>query len=269
MESSIPQSHNGLALGRALFFEFLGTMGVVYAFNFTANNYFQRAMTYFAFWVLAVAISGAHFNPATTLAVYLAEGKFGKQIGRLLLYWLFQLMGAFAGILMVYLIFNEPVQGYFLWPSQNIVGNAGATRFFSEFLNVYYGKILFLEMFATFIFCYVYLNVIYSPTLRTVDEILKGIAVALVLYICYAMGAGSGSGLNPALAIAQTCYQVGFLNAFDLDGNRFASACWCYIAFPLIGAIFAAILFRIRVALDNRALKQRDIGVEGREEVAA
>lgn len=157
-------------------------------------------------WILAVSISGAHFNPATTLAVYLTEGKWGKQIGRLLLYWLFQLMGAFAGILMVYLIFNEPVLGYFLWPSQSIAGGVGATRFFSELSNVYYGKILFLEMFFTFIFCYVYLNVIYSPTLRTVDEILKGVALAFVLYICYCGGAGSGSGLNPALAIANTCY---------------------------------------------------------------
>jgi len=57
-------------------------------------------------------------------------------------------------------------------------------------------------MFNTFIFTYAYLNVIYKPTLRTVDEILKGIAIAFVLYICLAMGAGAGSGLNPALAIA-------------------------------------------------------------------
>jgi len=78
MESSVPQSGTGMALARALFYEFLGSMAVVYTFNFTANNYFQRAMAYFSFWVLAVAISGAHFNPATTLAVYLAEGKYGR-----------------------------------------------------------------------------------------------------------------------------------------------------------------------------------------------
>lgn len=159
-------------------------------------------MSYFAFWVLAVSISGAHFNPATSLAVYLAEGKYGRQIGRLLLYWFVQICGAFAGILMVYLIFNEPLQGYFLWPSQTIAGGVGATRFFSEQLNIYYGKVLWTEMFSTFIFTYAYLLVIYKPTMRTVDEVLKGIALALVLYICYAACAGAGSGLNPALAIA-------------------------------------------------------------------
>ena len=164
-------------------------------------------------------------------------------------------MGAFAGILMVYLIFNEPLLGYLLWPSTTIAGGVGATRFFSNTLNIYYQKIICVETLFTFIFSYVYLNVIYSPTLRTVDEILKGIAMAWVLYICYCGCAGAGAGLNPALAIAQTCYQVGFLNGFNLDGNRYASAIWCYIAFPIIGAILAAILFRIKVALDNRALK--------------
>lgn len=154
------------------------------------------------FWLIAVSVSGAHFNPATSLGVYLAEGKYGRQLGRLILYWLFQLMGAFAGILMVYLIFNEPVLGFLLWPGENIAGGVGATRFFSEFNNIYYGKILWTEMWNTFIFVYAYLLVIYRPSLRTVDEIIKGIALAFILYICYAMCAGAGSGLNPALAIA-------------------------------------------------------------------
>ncbi len=76
MESSVPEIHSGMHLFRALFYEFLGTMAMVYAFNFSGNNYWQRAMTYFSMWMLAVTISGAHFNPATTLGVYLAEGKY-------------------------------------------------------------------------------------------------------------------------------------------------------------------------------------------------
>lgn len=255
MESSVPENHKGLHLVRALFFEFLGTMLVVYSFNFSANNYFIRAITYFTVWVLAVAISGAHFNPATTLGVYLSEGKYLKQLGRLILYWLFQLMGAFAGILFTYLIFNEPVQGYLLWPNENISGAVGATRYFSQFSNIYYAKILWLEMWNTFAFVYVYLLVIYKPSLRTVDEIIKGLGVSLVLYACYAMTAESGACLNPALGVAQVSYQVGFLNGVDLNGGRYASPIWCYIVFPLIGAIIAALFFRVHISLDNRALK--------------
>jgi len=78
MESSVPENHKYLHLLRALVFEFLGTWVVVYAFNFSANNYWERSLAYFTMWMVAFTISGAHFNPAFTLGVYLAEGKYLK-----------------------------------------------------------------------------------------------------------------------------------------------------------------------------------------------
>lgn len=75
-----------------------------------------RAFVYFVGWIIAVSVSGAHFNPATSLGVYLAEGKYLRQIGRLIIYWFFQLCGAFLAILFVYMVFNEPFNGFFLWP---------------------------------------------------------------------------------------------------------------------------------------------------------
>jgi len=48
-----------------------------------------------------------------------------------------------------------------------------------------------------------------------------------------------------------------------MDGGRYASVIWVYIIFPLCGAILAAILFRLHVYLDNRALKQDVIANEG------
>ena len=89
MESSVPEIQSWIHFIRALIWEFIGTMAYIYAFNFSGNDYWGRAITFYAFWVLAVTVSGAHFNPATTLAVYLAEGKYLRQLGRLLLYWLF------------------------------------------------------------------------------------------------------------------------------------------------------------------------------------
>lgn len=173
----------------------------------------------------------------------------------MILYWLFQLMGAFAGILMTWLIFNEPVQGYLLWPNENISNGVGATRYFSERGNMYYVKVIWLEMWNTFIFVYAYLLVIYKPSIRTVDEIIKGLAVSLVLYAVWVNTAESGGSLNPALGIAQSSYQVGFLNGFNLNGNRYASAIWIYAVFPLIGAMFAALFFRVHIYLDNKALR--------------
>ena len=62
----------------------------------------------------------------------------------------------------------------------------------------------------TFVICY--LLIIYKPSLRTVDDIIKGLGASFVLWICYFLSAGSGACLNPALGLAQTAYQVGFLN---------------------------------------------------------
>ena len=76
MEPSVPEIHSGLHLGRALLYEFLGTALVVYAYNYTAASYMGRGFAYFIGWILFVSVSGAHFNPAPTLAVYLAEGKY-------------------------------------------------------------------------------------------------------------------------------------------------------------------------------------------------
>ena len=63
-----------------------------------------------------------------------------------------------------------------------------------------------MELFHTFLFVLVYLLVIYKPSLRTVDEIIKGLGVSLTLWVCYFLCAGSGACLNPALGLAQTTY---------------------------------------------------------------
>ena len=163
-------------------------------------------------------------------------------------------MGAFAGILLTYLIFNRAFEGFFLWP--HIQTPEALYWYFSPSGNIYYGKFCFLEILNTLTFTWVYLLVIYKPSLRTVDEIIKGIGLGTTLWGCYYLSAWSGACLNPALGLAQTCYQIGFLNGADQNGNGFASLIWVYMTMPLIGAIFAAILFKLNVFMDNKALQQ-------------
>jgi hypothetical protein len=61
-------------------------------------------------------------------------------------------------------------------------------------------------MINSFVWVYAYLIIVYKPSLRSVDEIIKGLGVALVMYACLATTAESGGCLNPALAIAQVSY---------------------------------------------------------------
>jgi glycerol uptake facilitator-like aquaporin len=89
MEPSVPVKHTVTNLIRSLIYEFLGAAMVVYSYNFLFTGYMIRGFTYFVGWMMAASVSGAHFNPATSLAVYIVEGKYLRQIVRLLLYWLF------------------------------------------------------------------------------------------------------------------------------------------------------------------------------------
>ena len=121
---------------------------------------------------------------------------------------------------------------------------------------------VFLEILNTMTFLIVYLFVIYKPSLRTVDEIIKGLGLSVVLWICYGLSAGTGACLNPALALAQTAYQVGFLNGIDQNGNGFASLLWVYMVMPFVGAILAAIFFRQHIYFDNKALRPAQVPEE-------
>lgn len=80
MEPGLPAAKEGKSLMTLLFYEFCGSALVVYAFNFSYVDSFTRAFAYFMGWMFAVTISGAHFNPATTLAVYLVEGRYRENL---------------------------------------------------------------------------------------------------------------------------------------------------------------------------------------------
>lgn len=109
-------------------------------------------------------------------------------------------MGAFTGVLITFLILKDPVEGFLLWPLEQYP--TVNYWFFSDLGNVYYAKVCWLEFINSFMFVYVYLLLIYKPSMRTVDEVIKGLGVAITLWIAYDLCAGSGACLNPALAIA-------------------------------------------------------------------
>lgn len=58
-----------------MIFEFMGACLMVYSYNLThqSSGAFGRPLAYIIGYLLAVQISGAHFNPATTLAVWTTE----------------------------------------------------------------------------------------------------------------------------------------------------------------------------------------------------
>lgn len=75
METGKSDINNVSNLLKALIYEFCGTALIVYSFSLSTDYsyYLPRAFAYFIGFIIAVSVSGAHFNPATSLAVYVVE----------------------------------------------------------------------------------------------------------------------------------------------------------------------------------------------------
>ena len=103
----------------ALGYEFLGSALITWAYNLTLKDAWLRAVAYFIGYIFAVNVSGAHFNPAISLAVYLTERK-NENLTYLLLVMFTQLCGCYFGILVAYLLLKDYVTGNGTWSQYNL-----------------------------------------------------------------------------------------------------------------------------------------------------
>lgn len=172
-------------------YEFIGTFFLVFTVGMavmgphSAGNLAPVAIgSVLAVLVYAGAsVSGGHYNPAVSLAVYLR-----KQLGAndLVLYWISQFLGAaLAAFLAVYFKGTPEIQA-------------------SEFDSL---KAFLAEFLFTFLLCYVVLNV---ATLKSVGRnSFFGFAIGFtVLAGAYAVGAISGAAFNPAVALGASLMKL-------------------------------------------------------------
>jgi aquaporin Z len=151
-------------------------------------------------------VSGAHYNPAVTVAV-LVRGRCGPR--ELLLYWLSQLAAAVAAAAIV-LYFKTKAAVPFV----AAIGAGSA----AEFLN-------------TFALCYVILNVATSKA--TAGNSYFGLAIGFtVMAGAFAVGDVSGAAFNPAVAIGAMMMHMLPWSMLPL-----------YLVSELLGAIAAALVF--------------------------
>ena len=187
-------------------YEFCGAALVTYAYNlgYRHNENFcnplLRSIAYFIGWMIACSVSGAHFNPATSLAVFIYERR-KSNILTLLGYFLFQYMGAMAGVLVTYMMVRY--YGAEMYPNLK-------TSHDGDFLYIYpdgtlkFGRLIMQEILQTFTFTLVFLIVKYRRTFAKTDDIVKGIVLAMTLYGCYYMDLQAGESFNPAFALAES-----------------------------------------------------------------
>ena len=172
-------------------------------------------------------VSGAHFNPAISLALFIRQKLSAMEFG---LYVLVQIVGSFIACLLFVLV----RRGKF-----NMMAGTEAG------LGVYDGEdkdgwtyvgALIMEIILTFIL----IMFILASCER--DNYLGpslGLAFALVLLACsVAGGAVSGASMNPARSLGPA-----FIQLFEGTNKNPIKHIWIYLVGPLLGGVIAAFVW--------------------------
>lgn len=159
-------------------------------------------------------VSGAHYNPAVTLAILLQKKIDTKDAG---MYMVFQVMGSIVAALVAFFI-----TGHTFAPSPNPSATTIAA--------------LLVEIIFTFALVSVILNVAVSKA--TSGNNYFGLAIGFtVLAAAFAGGGVSGGAYNPAVGFGPCLIDT------LIGGNGSLSNVWLYFVGPIIGAGIASAVF--------------------------
>src|SRR4030043_1295217 len=227
------------------FAEFFGTaMIIVFGGGVVANVLLNKTKGYNSGWIvitfgwavgvftgvlIAAPVSGAHLNPAVTLALVLA-GKFSASL--MPLYRSAQLLGAMFGSTLAWLAYKKHFDATTDADSKLAV--------FSTMPNIRsYWYNLVTEIIGTYVLA---LAVLYMAKPEVGLGALNALPVALVvLGIGLSLGGPTGYAINPARDLGPRImhFILPIRNKRDSDWRY----CWVPILGPMVGAALAAMMF--------------------------
>jgi aquaporin Z len=154
-------------------------------------------------------ISGGHFNPAVTLAVFMRGRCDAKDV---VPYWIAQLAAAVAAAFVAVFL----------------VGKSGTPM---EIANV--PQALAAEFLFTFALAYVVLNA--ATAKGTANNSFYGLAIGMTVMVgAFSVGSISGGAFNPAVALG-----IGLMKLVNI------SQIWVHISADLVGGMLAALTFKL------------------------
>ncbi len=201
--------------------EFIGTFFLVATIGLTVTGGSQFAPVAIGSSLMVMVymgghVSGAHYNPAVSLAV-LMRGALPP--ADFIPYLIAQLLGSIVAALVVNVLTGQtfaPAPG----------ANASTTA------------ALLSEILFTFALALVVLKV--ATSAKTQNNSFYGLAIGMTVMVgAFAVGGISGGAFNPAVGSGPT-----IVNA--LMGGGSWSHLWLYLVGPFVGAAIAALVFRIQ-----------------------
>jgi aquaporin Z len=195
--------------------ELIGTFFLVFVIGLTGNPIAIGAIL-MSMVFMGGHISGAHYNPAVTLAVLIRKKIDAKEA---MMYMLFQVIGALLAAVAFHYMYGKT---FAPTPDHSI--------------NIL--KPLFIEIVFTFALASVVLNV--ATHSKTSGNSFYGLAIGFtVLAAAFAGGKISGGAFNPAVGIGPIVVDAIFGNGKALHDL------WIYLVGPFIGGAAAAICFKM------------------------
>ncbi|MCR5151673.1 MAG: MIP family channel protein [Prevotella sp.] len=191
------------------------------------NNIPAVVGTAFAFGLAVVAmaytiggISGCHINPAITLGVFLSGRMSAKDCG---MYILFQVIGAFIGSSLLYLLTSSSTDA--------AIAGTGAN-------DLQDGVTVIGGLLAEIIFTCVFVLVVLGATSKTngATNNFAGLAIGLSLVLVHLVCIRyTGTSVNPARSLAPAVFQ----------GGTALSNVWIFIVGPFVGGALAALIWKV------------------------
>jgi glycerol uptake facilitator protein len=210
----------------------------------------------FAVWV-AGGVSGAHLNPAVTLA-FAVRRKFPYK--KILPYWGAQVVGAFVGAALVFLVYHNAIDAFDLAnKTPKSGGNALATySIFATFPAKYFGGSAvgpLIDQIVGTAFLLLFVVAVIDARNAAVQSNLTPLVIGLaVLAIGDSFGANAGYAINPARDFGPRLFayfagwgKVALPGSYSSPGFSFSDYFWVPIVGPLIGGIIGVVIYDLFV----------------------
>jgi glycerol uptake facilitator protein len=226
----------------------------------------------FGVWV-AGGVSGAHLNPAVTLA-FAVRRKFAWR--KVLPYWGAQVVGAFVGAALVFLVYHSAIDAFNLAAKTPRSGGQALSTYsiFATFPAAYFHGAVWgplIDQIVGTAFLLIFVVALIDMRNTAVGSNLAPLAIGLaVAAIGMSYGANAGYAINPARDFGPRLFayfagwgKVALPGTYHLGGLNFSDYFWIPIVGPLIGGIVGVILYDLFIGDVLHARLKMTENVEG------
>jgi glycerol uptake facilitator protein len=199
---------------------------------------------------VAGGVSGAHINPAVTLAWAIRRNFPWRKVGP---YWAAQLVGAFAGAALVYAVYHDAIDAFNAAQQPPVTSRPASLATFSIFATFpakYFGAAawgpLLDQIVGTAILVALIAAIIDRRNMAPQSNLAPYIVGLVVVAIGLTYGTNAGYAINPARDLGPRIFTwlAGWgSTSFPGNGAWFTNYWWIPIVGPLVGGVVGVLVY--------------------------